>query len=123
VIGAAVATRRSKEPARASAEPKTAEALPTTPARGAAAPQLSFEAAISRLNEIVEALEEGELPLEESLELFEEGILLTRASNARLAAAERRVEKLLHVDRDGAPQVEDFEDTGGGGGKRQYEDA
>lgn len=102
-----MATRRSKEPAGQAADP-------TTEGAGSAhdaAPQLSFEAAVSRLNEIVEALEEGELPLEESLKLFEEGILLTRASNARLAAAERRVEKLLHVGRDGTPQVEDFEDA------------
>ena len=54
-----------------------------------------FEAALSRLEEIVKELEAGELPLEQSLKLFEEGIKLSRVCNKRLEDAERRVEILL----------------------------
>ena len=48
-----------------------------------------FEAALSRLEEIVKELEAGELPLEQSLKLFEEGIKLSRVCNKRLEDAER----------------------------------
>jgi exodeoxyribonuclease VII small subunit len=61
----------------------------------------SFEDSIRRLSEIVETLEGGELPLEESLRLFEEGVKLARASQSTLDRAERRVEELLSVDEDG----------------------
>jgi exodeoxyribonuclease VII small subunit len=61
----------------------------------------SFEDSIRRLGEIVEALEGGELPLEESLRLFEEGVRLARTSQSRLDRAERRVEELLAVDDEG----------------------
>ena len=54
-----------------------------------------FETAIARLEEIVETLEGGELPLEQSLKLFEEGIKLARICSARLEEAERKVEVLL----------------------------
>lgn len=63
----------------------------------------SFEGTLERLHEIVEQLEGGELPLEESLRLFEEGVRLSRASQARLNAAEKRVEELLAVDANGEP--------------------
>jgi len=55
----------------------------------------SFEAALSRLAEIVEALEKGDLPLERSLALFEEGVRLSRLGAERLEHAELRVEQLL----------------------------
>ncbi len=54
-----------------------------------------FEAALARLEEIVKELEQGDLPLEQSLKLFEEGIKLSRICNRRLEDAERRVEILL----------------------------
>jgi exodeoxyribonuclease VII small subunit len=54
-----------------------------------------FEAALTRLEEIVKELEQGDLPLEQSLKLFEEGIKLSRICNRRLEDAERRVEVLL----------------------------
>jgi exodeoxyribonuclease VII small subunit len=54
-----------------------------------------FEAALVRLEEIVKELEQGDLPLEQSLKLFEEGIKLSRICNRRLEDAERRVEILL----------------------------
>ena len=58
----------------------------------------NFEAALKRLEEIVKKLEGGELPLDTALELFEEGIQLSRFCNTTLEAAERRVEILLKND-------------------------
>ncbi|HET9957314.1 MAG TPA: exodeoxyribonuclease VII small subunit [Polyangiaceae bacterium] len=68
----------------------------------------SFEAALGRLSEIVERLESSELPLEESLRLFEEGISLSRIAQTRLNAAEKRVEELLSVNDDGSPVVREL---------------
>ena len=61
----------------------------------------SFETAIARLGQIVEALERGDLPLEQSLLLFEEGVRLARASQGKLDQAERRLEELLSVSPSG----------------------
>ncbi|MGD0675981.1 MAG: exodeoxyribonuclease VII small subunit [Polyangiaceae bacterium] len=69
---------------------------------------VAFEAAIKRLNEIVQSLERGDLPLEESLRLFEEGVRLSRASQRRLDAAEKRVEQLLAVDDHGQARTSAF---------------
>ena len=69
----------------------------------------SFEASIKRLNDIVAALERGDLPLEESLRLFEEGVQLSRLSQQRLDAAEKRVEQLLSVDEQGRAKTAPFE--------------
>jgi exodeoxyribonuclease VII small subunit len=77
---------------------------PATPA--------SFEESIARLTQIVERLEEGDLTLEESLQLFEEGIKLSRISQERLDRAQKRVEKLLRVDDQGRTRTEPFETTG-----------
>ncbi len=79
---------------------------PAFPVDGTPAPV--FEVAIKRLNEIVQALERGDLPLEESLRLFEEGVQLSRVSQQRLDAAEKRVEQLLAVDEQGRPLTEPF---------------
>jgi exodeoxyribonuclease VII small subunit len=53
-----------------------------------------FESAIAELERIVRTLEEGDLPLEKSLELFERGVQLSRFCHARLEDAERRIEIL-----------------------------
>jgi exodeoxyribonuclease VII small subunit len=53
-----------------------------------------FEAAIAELETIVKKLEEGELALEQSLELYERGVQLSRFCHARLEEAERRIEIL-----------------------------
>src|SRR6185503_21071919 len=74
-----------------------------------AAAESSFEDSIRRLGEIVEALENGELPLEDSLRLFEEGVKLARASQAKLDGAEKRVEELLSVDESGNPLVREID--------------
>jgi exodeoxyribonuclease VII small subunit len=64
---------------------------------GEAAPA-AFEEILARLNTVVEKLESGDLTLEDSLALFEEGVRLTRLGAARLDDAERRVERLLSED-------------------------
>jgi exodeoxyribonuclease VII small subunit len=53
-----------------------------------------FEAAIAELESVVKKLEEGDLPLEESLRLYERGVHLSRFCHARLEEAERRIEIL-----------------------------
>lgn len=55
----------------------------------------SFETSLAELEEIVGKLESGDLPLEESLELFEKGIKLSRECRERLTKAERRIEILM----------------------------
>jgi exodeoxyribonuclease VII small subunit len=55
----------------------------------------SFETSLAELEQIVGKLESGDLPLEESLELFEKGIKLSRECRERLTTAERRIEILM----------------------------
>lgn len=86
------------------APPESSEATPRE-----AAHEVSFEDAIERLSEIVEALESSGLPLEQSLKLFEEGVQLARKSQARLDNAERKVQELLAYDEGGKPIVEEFD--------------
>lgn len=68
----------------------------------------SFEASLEALEAIVHELEGGDLPLEKSLELFEDGIRLSRQCQERLNQAERRIEVLLR-DNQGRPVVSEFE--------------
>jgi exodeoxyribonuclease VII small subunit len=70
----------------------------------------SFEASLEALEQIVRELEQGDLPLERSLELFERGIRLSRECQERLNQAERRIEVLLR-DNQGRPVVSPFEET------------
>jgi len=68
-----------------------------------------FEASLERLTKIVERLENGDLGLEESLALFEEGIGLARTAQERLDAAEKRVEELIAADQNGDPVSRELE--------------
>ena len=70
----------------------------------------SFEASLEALEQIVHQLEDGDLPLEKSLELFEDGIRLSRQCQERLNQAERRIEVLLR-DNQGRPVVSAFEEA------------
>lgn len=70
---------------------------------------VSFEEAILRLSQIVEQLERGDLPLGESVTLFEEGVSLVRRSQQELDVAERRIEELLAVASDGSLRTAPFE--------------
>ncbi len=65
---------------------------------GGDASPTAFEEILARLNVVVEKLESGDLTLEDSLTLFEEGVRLSRLGATRLDDAERRVERLLSED-------------------------
>ena len=57
--------------------------------------QIQFEEAFKRLEDIVTKLESGDLSLEESMTLFEEGITLTKKCKSRLEAAEQKIQLLI----------------------------
>jgi exodeoxyribonuclease VII small subunit len=69
----------------------------------------NFEAGLAALEKIVRELERGDLPLEESLRLFEEGVRLSRQCQERLNQAERRIELLLQ-DGEGRPILSAFDE-------------
>lgn len=69
----------------------------------------TFEASLEALEQIVQQLESGDLALEKSLELFEQGIRLSRECQDRLSQAERRIEVLLR-DNQGRTVVAPFEE-------------
>ena len=66
-----------------------------------------FEKDLERLEQIVEALEGGELPLDESLKKFEEGIKLGRRCEKALSAAEKKIE-ILMKNADGELEAQPF---------------
>lgn len=72
----------------------------------------TFEASLEALERIVQQLEDGDLPLEKSLELFEQGIRLSRECQERLGQAERRIEILLR-DNQGRPVAKAFNPPSG----------
>ncbi len=59
------------------------------------AENMTFEAAVKRLEEIVRILEGGQAPLDQSLALFEEGVKLTNLCSKKIAEAEKKVEMLV----------------------------
>ncbi|HEX8151693.1 MAG TPA: exodeoxyribonuclease VII small subunit [Thermoanaerobaculia bacterium] len=67
-----------------------------------------FEKSFQQLEKIVQRLEGEELPLDESLQLFEEGIRLSRFCHQRLEEVEKKIELIL-ADAKGEPRVEPFE--------------
>ncbi len=72
------------------------------PDQGQDIAELSFEAALKRLEEIVRKLETGEAPLDESIELYAEGDRLKQQCEARLRDAQARIET-IQLGRDGTP--------------------
>jgi len=70
---------------------------------------MDFEKRLARLEEIVQKMEKGDLALEESLKMFEEGISLSRECQSQLTDAEAKVKKLIGFDPKGNPLTEDFE--------------
>jgi exodeoxyribonuclease VII small subunit len=68
----------------------------------------TFEASLTELEKIVTQLEDGDLPLEKSLKLFEDGVRLSRECKEKLTTAERRIE-ILTKDADGGPSLQDLE--------------
>ena len=67
-----------------------------------------FEKKMEKLEEIVGAMEDGELTLDKSLKLFEEGVKLSRQCNEQLNKAEEKVRLLLEIDDDGEAITEEF---------------
>lgn len=67
-----------------------------------------FEKSFQQLEKIVQRLEGEELPLDESLQLFEEGIRLSRFCHQRLEEVEKKIELIL-ADAKGQPVIEAFE--------------
>jgi exodeoxyribonuclease VII small subunit len=70
---------------------------------------MNFEEALKKLEETVEQLETGDLPLEKALEVFETGIKMSRICTKKLEEAEQKVELLLGVSDDGQPQTTLFD--------------
>ena len=68
-----------------------------------------FETSLKKLEQIVSDLENGELPLEQSIKTFEEGVKLTKHCQNLLSKAELKIQKLLEKD-DGTLDLEDFDD-------------
>lgn len=68
-----------------------------------------FEKAFQQLEKIVQRLEGEELPLDDSLQLFEEGIRLSRFCHQKLEEVEKKIELIL-ADAKGQPRVEAFEE-------------
>ena len=69
----------------------------------------TFEASMERLEAIVRQLEQGNVPLEESLKLFQEGTELVRSCQKLLDDAQLQVKKIMTAP-DGSPVEEDFQD-------------
>jgi exodeoxyribonuclease VII small subunit len=69
---------------------------------------MDFEKKLNRLEEIVQKMEKGELSLDESMKLFEEGVKLTRDCQTQLTKAEAQVKKLVGFDENGKAIKEDF---------------
>jgi exodeoxyribonuclease VII small subunit len=63
--------------------------------------KMSFEDAMKRIEEIVSDLERGDLPLEQSLDRFEEAVKLARSCHETLETASKRISKLVRTEGDG----------------------
>jgi exodeoxyribonuclease VII small subunit len=84
-------------------------------------PPLKFEAALERLEKIVEEMESGDLPLEAILKKYEEGSGLALYCSRRLSEAEKRIE-ILMKNKEGALETRAFDpSTGSGRGDGQEE--
>ena len=77
-------------------------------------PELNFEEAMARLEQIVRALEGGNVPLDESLTLYEEGVKLVKLCSNRLENAEKRI-KILVDGGNGTLIEQDFKEGGSRG--------
>ena len=66
-----------------------------SPRKNTKNPDLAFEEIVTRLQELVDQLEEGDLPLETAIQVFEEGVRLSNLGAKRLDEAELKVEQLL----------------------------
>lgn len=69
---------------------------------------MDFEKKLGRLEEIVQKMEKGDLTLEDSLKLFEEGVKISRECHVQLNDAEKKVKLLVGISPDGQEMTEDF---------------
>ena len=69
----------------------------------------TFEQSMARLEQIVRAMERGDVPLEESLKLFQEGTQLVQTCTKLLDNAQLQIKKVMTAA-DGSPVMEDFAD-------------
>jgi exodeoxyribonuclease VII small subunit len=69
---------------------------------------MDFEKKLGRLEEIVGKMEKGDLALEDSLKLFEEGVKLSRECHSKLNDAEAKVKLLVSMDQDGKTNTVNF---------------
>lgn len=72
---------------------------------------MDFEKKLKRLEDIVEKMESGDLSLDDSMKLFEEGVKLSRDCQGQLGVAEEKVKLLLSIGPDGKPVTRDFVET------------
>ncbi len=80
--------------------------------------EIAFEAALKKLENIVQNLENGELSLEEALKQYEEGVRMADLCSKRLGEAEKKVEVLMKTG-GGKFKTEPFEDSGEGKPKKK----
>lgn len=73
------------------------------------ASEMKFEEALKRLERIVQNLEDGDLPLDEACEKYEEGIRLSRACAKKLETAKKKIEILLKNE-DGSVELKEFDE-------------
>lgn len=60
--------------------------------------ELSFEEAMTALEEVVEKLERGDVPLEEAISMFQEGMALSKQCHEKLVKVEKQMDEILHPD-------------------------
>lgn len=70
---------------------------------------MDFEKKLGRLEQIVGSMEKGDLSLEDSLKIFEEGVKLSRECHMQLNEAEQKVKLLVQVNEKGEAETTDFD--------------
>ena len=75
--------------------------------------EMKFEEALKKLEKIVQSLEDGDLPLDEALEKYEEGVRLSKSCAKKLEVAKKRVEILLKNE-DGSVELKEFDERAAG---------
>jgi exodeoxyribonuclease VII small subunit len=93
-----------------SAQPVLSFCFPMSTKAKPAGTELNFETAMDRLEKIVEQMESGQLPLEDLIVRYEEGMNLVKVCQERLASAEQKIE-IISRNNSGKPVVKDFEPT------------
>ncbi|GAE36346.1 exodeoxyribonuclease VII small subunit [Halalkalibacter akibai] len=70
--------------------------------------ELSFEEAMSQLESVVEKLEQGDVPLEKAISMFQEGMALSKQCHEKLEQVEKQMDQILHED--GEIELLDFQE-------------